>query len=195
MNLINCYRLLGLPSGAKGKDIKASYRRLARRYHPDINQGNQEAQDHFIRLTEAYKFLLKNIPVEKEVPVSHTQTPPENKPPQTVKRPKPQPPEIKVASGSEYEQKLKWNAYEKLQQFLRDGRFARAIALVEGLAYRSPHDPEIRQWQAITYQQWGKQLLVEGQQQKAKIYFKKALRTDPYNRSLSAEIASEIQRI
>ena len=58
MNLVNYYRLLGLNSGAKLEEIKSSYRRLARQYHPDINPGNQEAQAQFIRLTEAYKLLM-----------------------------------------------------------------------------------------------------------------------------------------
>ncbi|HEY9706108.1 MAG TPA: J domain-containing protein, partial [Allocoleopsis sp.] len=51
MNTVHCFRLLGLSSNAGLEDIKASYRRLARQYHPDFNQGNQQAQNHFIRLT------------------------------------------------------------------------------------------------------------------------------------------------
>ena len=62
MNLAECYRILGLESGASFDAIKASYRRLARRYHPDVNPGNQHAKDKFIELTEAYRFLLSAIP-------------------------------------------------------------------------------------------------------------------------------------
>jgi hypothetical protein len=40
------------------------------------------------------------------------------------------------------DKQLKWNAYEQLQQLLKCRRFARAIALVEGLAQRIPLDPE-----------------------------------------------------
>ena len=58
MDLVNCYNLLGLHSGAKLEDVKASYRRLARLYHPDTNGGNREATAHFIDVTNAYKFLL-----------------------------------------------------------------------------------------------------------------------------------------
>src|SRR4028118_1638284 len=61
MNLADCYRLLGLMSGASTAEVKASYRRLARRYHPDVNSGDQFAQEKVIELTEAYKYLLSVV--------------------------------------------------------------------------------------------------------------------------------------
>ena len=51
-----------------------------------------------------------------------------------------------------------------------------------------PTDSEIIQWQAIVYQRWGRKLIDNGQTQKARIYLKKALRTDPNNPSLWREI-------
>jgi tetratricopeptide (TPR) repeat protein len=78
---------------------------------------------------------------------------------------------------------------------LKYRRFARAIALVEGLAQRIPHDPEVRQWQAIAYSSWGRHLVNERQLEKARIYLKKALRTDPHNRSLWAEVERDFRRI
>jgi tetratricopeptide (TPR) repeat protein len=78
---------------------------------------------------------------------------------------------------------------------LKYRRFARAIALVEGLAQRIPQDPEVRQWQAIAYQSWGRHLVNERQLDKARIYLKKALRTDPHNRSLWAEVERDFRRI
>ena len=66
MNLAECYRLLGLRSGASFAEIKASYRRLARQYHPDINPVDQTAKDKFIAINEAYKLLASLVqPVEK----------------------------------------------------------------------------------------------------------------------------------
>lgn len=53
----------------------------------------------------------------------------------------------------------------------------------------------MRQWQAIAYQQWGQQLLLEGQLEKANIYLKKALRTDPYNRSLRSAVERDFREI
>ncbi len=90
---------------------------------------------------------------------------------------------------------MKETSYEQLQQLLRSHRFPRAIALVEGLAQRLPQDSEIRQWQAITYQRWGRQLIQERQLDKARLYLKKALRTDPQNRSLWAEVEQDFRRM
>lgn len=86
------------------------------------------------------------------------------------------------------EQSLKQDAYQQLKDLLRQQKFPRAIALVEGLAHRMPKDHEIIQWQAIVYQRWGRKLIGEGQPQKARLYLKKALRTDPHNQSLWREI-------
>jgi molecular chaperone DnaJ len=52
------YILLGLDAQATTADIKRAYRRLARRYHPGINPGDQAAQDLFQRISEAYETLV-----------------------------------------------------------------------------------------------------------------------------------------
>jgi tetratricopeptide (TPR) repeat protein len=53
------------------------------------------------------------------------------------------------------------------------------------LAERLPEDAEVRQWQAISYQLWGRALIAQKQMLKARIYLKKALKTDPNNKSFS----------
>lgn len=197
MNVADCYRLLGLKYGASTADIKASYRRLARQYHPDANPGDQIAQDKFIQLTEAYKILLS---IERASAVSVTSSPPQDaevlwhQPPPT-KVTRKQPPIPNNPPLSETDQKIKWSSYQQLEQLLKSRRFARAIALVEGLAQRFPQDWEIRQWQAITYQRWARQLVNEKQLDKARSYLKKALKTDPHNRSLWAEVERDFRRI
>jgi len=50
------YELLGLPKGASEDDIKKSYRKLARKYHPDVNK-EKGAEDKFKSITEAYEVL------------------------------------------------------------------------------------------------------------------------------------------
>lgn len=51
------YAVLGVKRGADPKDIKAAYRRLARKYHPDVNPNDQTAEEKFKEVTEAYEVL------------------------------------------------------------------------------------------------------------------------------------------
>jgi molecular chaperone DnaJ len=51
------YAILGLPRVATLIEIKRAYRRLARRYHPDINPGDGEAEARFKQIAEAYAIL------------------------------------------------------------------------------------------------------------------------------------------
>ncbi|HKT81799.1 MAG TPA: J domain-containing protein [Vicinamibacterales bacterium] len=51
------YVLLGVDPGATLNDIKRAYKRLARRYHPDINPGDRTAANEFRRIAEAYATL------------------------------------------------------------------------------------------------------------------------------------------
>jgi curved DNA-binding protein CbpA len=208
MNTVHCYRLLGLSSNAGLEEIKASYRRLARQYHPDFNQGNPQAQNHFIRLTEAYQCLKDILPSEEvKLPNINSRkktvhnSPPKNPKPKKAPSshqniPHNQPfSKVNYPQDADQDQKLKWQCYEKLREVMKEKRLARAIALVEGLSYRLPYDPEVRQWQAIVYQHKGRELLQQKQIQKAKTYFNKALHTDPYNRILRAQIEKDWGKI
>jgi molecular chaperone DnaJ len=51
------YLLLGVPREATAADIKRAYKRLARKYHPDINPGDRVAEQHFRQIAEAYETL------------------------------------------------------------------------------------------------------------------------------------------
>jgi molecular chaperone DnaJ len=51
------YILLGIERGATLNDIKRAYKRLARRYHPDINPGDRTAAAQFRQIAEAYETL------------------------------------------------------------------------------------------------------------------------------------------
>jgi DnaJ-class molecular chaperone len=51
------YQTLGVPRNADDKEIKAAYRRLARKYHPDVNPGDKVAEAKFKELSEAYEVL------------------------------------------------------------------------------------------------------------------------------------------
>jgi molecular chaperone DnaJ len=54
---MDLYELLGLARGATLIEIKRSYKRLARKYHPDINPGDNAAEAHFKEITRAYETL------------------------------------------------------------------------------------------------------------------------------------------
>ncbi|NCD24415.1 MAG: molecular chaperone DnaJ [Deltaproteobacteria bacterium] len=60
MRLSECYSLLELSPGASLDEIKTSYRKLAFKYHPDLNPGDARAAARFTRLNEAYVLLKKH---------------------------------------------------------------------------------------------------------------------------------------
>ncbi len=51
------YAVLGVSKRASAKDIKKAYRKLAQKYHPDTNAGDQEAERKFKELNEAYDVI------------------------------------------------------------------------------------------------------------------------------------------
>ena len=57
MEFKDYYQILGLNRKADEKEIKKTYRRLARKYHPDLNPGNKESEKRFKEINEAYEVL------------------------------------------------------------------------------------------------------------------------------------------
>src|SRR5271163_1208944 len=51
------YELLGVARKAGAKDIRAAFRKLARKYHPDLNPGDKASEEKFKQLQEAYDVL------------------------------------------------------------------------------------------------------------------------------------------
>ncbi len=58
MEFIDYYKILGLDKSATQNDIKKAYRKLARKYHPDLNPNNAEAQKKFQQVNEAHEVLI-----------------------------------------------------------------------------------------------------------------------------------------
>jgi len=229
MELLDCYRLLGLTPHATVAEVKASYRSLARRLHPDLNPGL--SHDRFVRLHQAYQVLLEVVPNSatpasrldpdlSQPPVPTTAPPPRttkttrtNSPEQaprtaTKTGPPSSPPGASSAGTSQassgfrhhpqlspFERQLKSQAYYRLQKLLGQGKFAHAIALVEGLSQRLSVDIEVHQWQAVTYQRVARQSIKQGEFRKGRIYLNKALRTDPHNHSLRQEVEQDFRRL
>src|ERR1700734_2832888 len=51
------YELLGVPRKAAQKKIRQAYRKLARKYHPDLNPGDKSSEEKFKQVQEAYDVL------------------------------------------------------------------------------------------------------------------------------------------
>ena len=51
------YQVMGVKKAASDKEIKAAFRRLARKYHPDVNPGDNTAEQRFKEINEAHDVL------------------------------------------------------------------------------------------------------------------------------------------
>ncbi len=57
MDYKDYYEILGVSPNAEKKVIQQTFRKLARKYHPDVNPGNKEAEEKFKTINEAYQVL------------------------------------------------------------------------------------------------------------------------------------------
>ena len=58
MDFIDYYKVLGLDKSASKNDIKKAYRKLARKFHPDLNPNDTAAQKKFQQVNEAHEVLI-----------------------------------------------------------------------------------------------------------------------------------------
>lgn len=71
MELKDYYKTLGVPADASSENIKTAYRKLSKKYHPDINNGDKFFEDMFKEIQEAYE-ILGDISGRKEYDFKRT---------------------------------------------------------------------------------------------------------------------------
>src|ERR687885_302329 len=59
MEKVDLYKVLEVSKEASQDEIRRSYRRLARKYHPDANPGDKQAEERFKEIQHAYEILSK----------------------------------------------------------------------------------------------------------------------------------------
>src|SRR5258705_2006357 len=57
MDVIDYYKIVGVDKNAKAEEIKNAYRKLARKFHPDLNPTDKEANKKFQQINEANEVL------------------------------------------------------------------------------------------------------------------------------------------
>jgi curved DNA-binding protein CbpA len=217
MQQSECYRLLGLARGASLEDIKVSYRRLARKYHPDVNQNDPTAADKFRLVQQAYQILKdietgtiprqtgyaessysSNIPkgAKVEVKVKYPSEPKSEVKSEVKSQAKSRDVRQQIDPlATDPELRLKLDTLRHLQDLLKQRRYIVAIAVAEGMRARFPKSTEVIHWQAVTYHRWGTELLLKAKFREAEIFLNKALNTDPTNRELAFEVKRDLERI
>ena len=55
------YKVLQISRQASDKEIKAAYRKLAKKYHPDAHPGDKKCEAYFKEITEAYTILSDDL--------------------------------------------------------------------------------------------------------------------------------------
>jgi DnaJ-domain-containing protein 1 len=66
------YKALGVSKDATAEEIKKSYRKLARKYHPDANKGDHASEERFKEISEAHTVLWRGQDAQRRRrPVQH----------------------------------------------------------------------------------------------------------------------------
>ena len=191
MHLSECYKLLGVPRNATLEDIKLAYRRLVRKYHPDVTQNDPAATDKFRLVQEAYE-MLKNANKED---LSKELFSKNNSASSTKSQPTSYSPKIKIEVNQVDSFKPKLEMLKLVQNLLKQKKYLEAISVAEEMSANFSDSPVVIHWQAVAYHRWGSELILASNLGEAEIYLNKALNADPNNRELGFEIKRDLERV
>ena len=201
MNVEQSYQVLGLTVDATLEDVKNSYRVLAKKYHPDVNPQDSRSHDKFIEINQAYNLLIKIVkptgtrfPRTESESFASSSSSGKNAPRTRIRVQKKSKSEDRPQLTDD-EKRLKQKVYWDLQKILKAQNFARAVVLLEALIQRLPKDSDVKTWLASAYQKLGSQLITRKKLGQARLYLKKALRTDPHNRRLWVQVERDFSRL
>jgi len=195
MHLYQCYELLGVPQNATLEEIKQAYRRLVRKYHPDVNQNDPAATDKFRMVQEAYEILKQADKENLSKELSSKNNSPSSKPSQSTTRSskvkvevnKAQPnvhPKSKVEVNDPDPWKAKLDMLNRVQNLLKQKKYLEAISVAEDMSQKFSDSELVIHWKEAAYDQWIGQLNLVSNLDEAEVYLNKVLGNDPNNHKL-----------
>ncbi len=184
------YELLGLNSSASIEEIKAIYRQMAKKIHPDLNPHDPTARARFNSLNQAYQLLLAVHSEPDRVDASN---------------PDPEPTNTKDGVRVNYvvdpplspqDLQLKIEVFESLEKLIRQENFTKAVSIVDMLAKVVPNCSDISKKQSEVYFKYAQDLVNRRSQfTLARTYLKAALKVDPHNQQRWQAVNREFNRI
>ena len=137
-NLPNYYELLDVSPEATVEEIKRAYRRLARRYHPDLNPGDKQAEETFKDLVEAYDVLCDPEEREKYDSLLNSRNPKSRRRSKTAsqKTRRSRPTSENGQSGADFNRFVEQTFRKKTQRQAEKTQTSRRVSQNDGSAYR-----------------------------------------------------------
>lgn len=107
--ITNPYKILGVPDGASEDECSKAYRKLAKKYHPDLNPGNEEAAKKMAEINAAFDQIKNGGSVSSQYSYSNRSS--------------------ESSSGTNY--------YISAEQFIRNGQYRQALNLLNQIEDRN----------------------------------------------------------
>lgn len=109
--ITNPYKILGVPDGASEEECTKAYKKLAKKYHPDLNQDNPEAANKMAEINAAYDQIKNGNPFEQNAYSNY--------------------------SAYNYRRKTEPDYYTSAAQFINNRQFEQAINVLKNIEERT----------------------------------------------------------